>query len=106
MKKMILVLLIGILLVATFTACGGGASSLVGRWERAGSHWRTWEFFSDGTLVLSSPRTIDMDAVGSWTVDDDRLAIAVGVGLYSGAHTFSVSGNTLTIGDWEFVRAR
>jgi len=102
LKKRKVVALVFCIVIAfgVFTACGGGSNSIEGRWQNNRDYW---EFFSDGTFVLTTSRG---DFVGDWTSNNDRVVISglrnrgtIGSSIewINGSHSFTVTRNTLTI---------
>ena len=101
-RKVMLLILCTVLALGTLTGCGGSSNSIEGHWED-GSRGEFWEFFPDGTFVLTRSHATFM---GSWTSNDNRVVISGlrdrtitngNVSWINGSHNFTATRNALTI---------
>ncbi len=85
----VVVLIAGLVLAG----CGGG-NKLVGKWQGTGI---TFEFAADGKMTAG---VMGMSASGTYKVEGNKLTMSGLVpGMPEVPQTFTVSGDTLTIGE-------
>ena len=106
-KIVMLVTLIATILTLFLTACGNGASKIIGQWERENTEnvsapFDELEFFSDNSYSSD-----DANYNGNYSIDGSRIKFS-GILVEPITCSFDVSGKTLTLTYedeiWEFVK--
>jgi uncharacterized protein (TIGR03066 family) len=96
--------LLAVFVVLSFlvTSCGGGGSSIVGKWHTDESGGMDWEFTKDGKikLMIASLMTEALDA-GTYTVSGDKITLNISMlgQEETQTGTFKIDGDKLTLTD-------
>ena len=98
MKKNVTLILALLLVGSLLTACDGGSSALIGKWEHTESGLQM-EFIKDGTFTANVSGT---EITGKWKVTKSELYVTLDVKNSDASSTgwkFRVSGSTLEFSD-------